>query len=67
MSEITIRQPQEHTGPFAFISVSDRDGFNTTIGRAQAIEEKIDPMSWDKLAAASVVMTKNREILWSAP
>ena len=53
-------------GPFAFVSVTDRDGFNTTIGRGQVIEEA-GVTSWDKLAAGAVVMTKDREVIWSAP
>jgi hypothetical protein len=53
-------------GPFAFVSVTDRDGFNTTIGRVHEIE-KVDAASWNRLAAAALVMTKDREVIWCAP
>jgi len=53
-------------GPFAFVSVTDRDGFNTTIGRVHEIE-RVDATAWNRLAAAALVMTKDREVIWSAP
>jgi hypothetical protein len=53
--------------PCVFVSLSDRDGFATTIGRGKLREEKTVTEALVRVAAASLVLSKDREVLWSAP
>jgi hypothetical protein len=53
--------------PCVFISLSDRDGFATTIGRGRLREEKTLTEALVSVAAASLLLSKDHEVLWSAP
>jgi hypothetical protein len=51
----------------AFVHIADRNGYTTTIGRGRPNDEEIDRETWARFAASSVVLSKNREVIWSAP
>jgi hypothetical protein len=52
---------------YAYAHIADRHGYTTTIGRGRRREDEIDRETWAKLAASSVVLSKDGEVIWSAP